>query len=140
MTNATKFKLLFLMAIAWLAVRGGGAIIVDPGGEAYIDTDGFAVLVIEESSERHKLPVEQKNSIIGTAVPQFVAINGGKFRRVDPTETETLDDPWASAVDEFEDEGLPLIVISNTDPVGGYVGEYPENDAAAIELMEQYVD
>lgn len=110
MTNTTKLKLLILIAIAWVMVRGGGEDIL-PGGDAPIKAK--AVVIIEDTNSRGRLPVEQLSILTSTKFKERYESQGVPVRIIEELQLDELDDSLLEEVDDLEIGSLPWLIVSN---------------------------
>lgn len=116
----------------------------DPVNPAPIAGDGFKVLILEDSTQRAKLPATQLSVIMGSKVREFFkskCVKGpdGKTpeaRIWDPSDDFTGESKaWQDAVKRPR-KSLPWIIISNGKT--GYEGPLPDTVDKTIELMTKY--
>jgi hypothetical protein len=83
--TANNIALLGVMLAAWLWLNGGGSLL--PSSRV-IDVEGVAVLIVEESSDRSKLPIEQLNIVTGAKWQALVPAGNWRVWDKDVTPTE----------------------------------------------------
>lgn len=112
---------------------------------APIPLPGFRVLIIEESSERARLPITQQNILFSPELRDFLnskCVTGPDGRtpewRILDQDTQfpaTCDLAWCQAMKRPRGQ-VPWIVIS--DGVQGYEGRLPDDLAGTMELLRRF--
>lgn len=110
---------------------------------APIPDAGFRVLIVYESSDMTKLPLEQQIILAGADVRDFLdknCISEGKqaaYRIYDPDVDLTNDLPvWKTAMARPRKE-IPWVIISNGKT--GFEGPLPKTPTAFLELAKKYL-
>ena len=113
---------------------------------APIHAPGLRVLIVEESSEREKLPREQLELLASRDVRKWLDEHcamgsDGKtpeWRIFDPDANLAKESTiWREAI-KIHGEILPRIVVSNGKR--GFVGPLPANTAEALKLLAKYAE
>lgn len=87
-----QLRLIALVAIvAWLLVGKDGSILPSPKPD--IDVEGFHVLLVYDAEARDKITAGQGSVLNSTKVSEWVAGNGGEFRRYDARDTLDAEEP-----------------------------------------------
>ncbi len=118
---------------------------VGPVAPPPIATEGFRVLVIEETSDRGKLPLGQLNQITATAPGSVVAFCRDKciktatdsgFKILDKDDDPALlGEPWVSAW-KNKGDSVPWLLVSNGK--SGFSGPLPATAKETLEIFGRY--
>lgn len=116
-----------------------------PVPPAPIPDAGLHVLIIEETSQRSKLPAAQAAIFQSKNMANYLNTNcpidsGGKthaWRVYDQNVTLVNEQPWVQKLMSRTRASVPWIVISNPGK-GSYEGPLPANDTDAIALIQKY--
>jgi len=123
-----------------------------PEEEPPFEAPGFAIMIIEEASERGRLPAEQVSVFTDPDIRRFVTevveIPGGEgafFRVIDDDYTDfqlrfwpdSLRDAYRSVLTQA-DGNLPWLAV--TDGKSGYSGPLPGNVEETVELLNKFKD
>lgn len=113
MSDRTRLTLTVLVLLALALVLSGGGSIGSPPPFA---TDKLAVLVIEETADRGKYTLDQRNVITATdanSIKAKVESKGGEFQLIDesiPADKLLLAPNWVQAAFKVTRAGKPWIV------------------------------
>ena len=111
-------------------------------GDSPFPGDGLRVLMVYDMESMAKYPLDQKNTLYGTAIRKWANANCAKdasgtaeMRVLDQDSVSDVGGMWKDAL-ALPRESLPWIVIGNGKT--GYQGPLPKNEADTIALMEKY--
>lgn len=137
---------LLIVAVAIVAIwKAGGATI--GGGSAPIPSSGFAVLVLEETADRTKLPPEQAALFTDTNIRAYLnthCIKGpdGKtpeFRFFDKDADVSHESAlWQSAMTQAKAANLPTPTIAISTGKSGVIQALPANEADMLALLKKW--
>ena len=100
---------------------------------ALIDRPGLSVLIVHESSQ--PLPRAQQAILTGTAWQAIVG--SGNWQVLDKDTKFNQPSPWQDALNATKDKGIPRLIISKQGK-GGWVGPLPADNAAMIDLVQDW--
>lgn len=136
MNQSNKTIWLVVLALAFLFYRHSDKLNVIPGGGAPFPAEKICVLIVEETSDRTKLPQAQLVALIGPEWREAVRSKGGEFRQLDKETDVANDAPWVQAAMRVPRDSLPWVLISNGR--SGHSGPLPADAAKLLELLARY--
>lgn len=96
----------------------------------------LAVLIVEETDDRHKLP-QYAGVFASSRIRDYLNKKGHKWRWVDKdVDPATLDDFWRSAMEQAKGKPLPYLGISNG--AKGTEGLLPSNEDEGLSLLKKW--
>ena len=130
-----------LLFLIFAALRGGDS--PSPGPSPVPDVEpapfpssDLAVLVVEETEQRHQLPPSQLNVLTSGILRDYVEESGGEIRVWDQNvDSQYAPEKWREALRKPRD-GLPWIYIANGDK--GHSGPLPETVEETKYLISKY--
>lgn len=102
-----------------------------------IPTNALKVLVVEESSDRYKLPASQRLIWTSPEIDKFIGDHQGEMRIIDKDEKVTDAPKWVQDGKARPRKSLPWQIISNGKNF--YEGELPLTVEEELKLLEKYV-
>lgn len=128
MRRSNAFALMFLLTWAWLRLQGGGI------GPAPLPER--AVLIVEESSKRHELPLPQQEIMAGAKTRGYLDAHFPKWRIFDSdTDLSKVEALWQEAMKRPR-TAIPWLIVSNGRT--GHEGVLPADADSTIRLLERY--
>lgn len=101
-----------------------------------VASDSLRVLIVEESADRHKLPLGKLAVLTSTPFRQWLEANGAEWRMVDANDSPQDLDDTMKAMFARQRATLPWMIVCG--PKGGAEGPLPDSPDAAIKAVEQF--
>jgi hypothetical protein len=107
-----------------------------PDSTSPIAVDKLAVAIIEETSERSKLPAEQFAALMSGDVRQYIQSQGGELRLIDKDDKADQAPTWVQEALKLPRTGLPWLVIGS--PKTGFSGPLPLSLAETVAEIKKH--
>jgi hypothetical protein len=101
-----------------------------------VASDSLRVLIVEESSQRSKLPLGQLAVLTSTPLRKWLESQNATWRMVDANDSPQDLDDTMKVMFARQRATLPWLIVCG--PKGGAEGPLPDSPDAAIKAVEQF--